>query len=528
MYDIIIIGAGAAGVMAASRIRRHRTVILDVGYKPPPTTGMMGNIYVLKEHDPHQDEYLIGKNYESLHNIEREHRNPKLKAPYTSYVVKNAEKLLPVISQGFSPVVSFARGGLANAWGANVHRFTDDDLQGFQLRYSDLKPYYDELTEFMGISGAKDDLYRYLGESNSLQPPLRLSQGAEKILKVYTRHRDTFHKNGIVLGRPRLAVLTQAHRGRDSFRYHSDEFWRTDDPAIYTPRTTLDELLVQGHLEYHGGMLVRFFRENNESVSVVAEHLQTHQHREYRARSLILAAGTLSTAKLVLQSFGDTSSRLPLLDNAVSYVPLLDPLAIGKPFDTHVFGLAQLNLVCEDVQDGTKVIGGLYEYTSGLRSDLFFDFPLSFTANLACCKYVLPALRLLQFLYPSMSSAGNYVQLSPDNRLKLIWQDPIERGRVERRLIKIFRRYGYLSHMSLCQFPIAGSSIHYAGTFPVASDDRPYTVDRNGRLRGTRCIFIADASTFPSLPCKNLTFTLMANAMRVADYVRETSPHSDP
>jgi choline dehydrogenase-like flavoprotein len=520
MYDIIIIGAGAAGVMAASRIRRLRTLILDVGYKPPDTCGMAGNIYELKKNNPKQFEYLIGKNYESIHNIDRDYRNPKLKAPYTSYVVKNAEKLLPVMTRGFSPVVSFAYGGLANAWGANVHRFMDDDLRDFHLQYKDLKPYYDQLTELIGISGAEDELYHYLGESKSLQPPLRLTESARKILKLYTRHRESFHKYGIRMGRPRLAVLTAEHRGRESFRYNGDEFWRTDDPAIYTPRTTLEEILTQEHLEYHGGALVTRFEESEKYVSVFIEDVETHQHREFRARRLILAAGTLNTAKLVLQSFGDTSSRLPLLDNAVSYVPLLDPLAIGKPLDTKGFGLAQLNLTYENAKNATKVIGGFYEYSSGLRSDLFFNFPLSFTANLACCKYLLPALSFIQFLYPSMSSAGNYVQLSSDGHLQIVWENPVERGDVERRLIKIFRRHGYLSHISLCQFPAAGSSIHYAGTLPMTHEARPYTVDLKGRLRPTHAIFIVDASTFPSLPCKNLTFTLMANAMRVSDCVQ--------
>jgi choline dehydrogenase-like flavoprotein len=32
-------------------------------------------------------------------------------------------------------------------------------------------------------------------------------------------------------------------------------------------------------------------------------------------------------------------------------------------------------------------------------------------------------------------------------------------------------------------------------------------------------VFIADSSGFPMLPAKNMSFTMMANAMRIADYV---------
>jgi hypothetical protein len=349
-----------------------------------------------------------------------------------------------------------------------------------------------------------------------------MSKTIQKIVKFYISHRGFFQKSGVIIGRPRLAVLTEKHGERDRFSYNSDEFWRTDDPAIYVPRYTLDEIVRREHLEYRGGVLVKRFREGDGHVSVFAEDLQHNEVEEFRAKKLILAAGTLNTAKLVLQSFEDTSSRLPLLDNPVSYIPLLDPFSIGAPFDSKAFGLAQLKLVYEDATSGIRVLGGIYSYTSGLRSDLFFDFPLSVIANLACCKYLLPALSVIQLLYPSVRAKGNYVQLSRYGRLRVVWRNPVERGSIERRLIKVFRRCGYLSHISLCQFPVAGTSVHYAGTLPMSDEEGQYTVDRSCRLRGAHNVFIADAATFPALPCKNLTFTLMANAMRVADYVERT------
>lgn len=38
-----------------------------------------------------------------------------------------------------------------------------------------------------------------------------------------------------------------------------------------------------------------------------------------------------------------------------------------------------------------------------------------------------------------------------------------------------------------------------------------------GYVEGKPCVYVADASTFPRLPSKNLTFTAMANALRIAD-----------
>jgi choline dehydrogenase-like flavoprotein len=61
-----------------------------------------------------------------------------------------------------------------------------------------------------------------------------------------------------------------------------------------------------------------------------------------------------------------------------------------------------------------------------------------------------------------------------------------------------------------------GASVHYAGTLPMLANGGDLTTDRTGRCRPFDNLIIADGSTFSSLPAKNLTFTIMANATRIA------------
>jgi choline dehydrogenase-like flavoprotein len=49
--------------------------------------------------------------------------------------------------------------------------------------------------------------------------------------------------------------------------------------------------------------------------------------------------------------------------------------------------------------------------------------------------------------------------------------------------------------------------------------DQPLTATPDCRSRDFQNLFLVDGSTFPFLPAKNLTFTLMANAARVADTI---------
>jgi choline dehydrogenase-like flavoprotein len=62
-----------------------------------------------------------------------------------------------------------------------------------------------------------------------------------------------------------------------------------------------------------------------------------------------------------------------------------------------------------------------------------------------------------------------------------------------------------------------GASVHYAGTIPMTREAAPFTATPEGRSRDFQNLWFVDGTTFPFLPAKNLTFTLMANAARIAD-----------
>jgi choline dehydrogenase-like flavoprotein len=62
-----------------------------------------------------------------------------------------------------------------------------------------------------------------------------------------------------------------------------------------------------------------------------------------------------------------------------------------------------------------------------------------------------------------------------------------------------------------------GASVHYAGTFPMSKTPAPRTTSPDCKSHDFDNLWMVDGSTFPFLPAKNLTFTLMANAARVAD-----------
>ncbi|MDH5283139.1 MAG: GMC oxidoreductase, partial [Gemmatimonadota bacterium] len=85
---------------------------------------------------------------------------------------------------------------------------------------------------------------------------------------------------------------------------------------------------------------------------------------------------------------------------------------------------------------------------------------------------------------------------------------------------RALRRLGCLVPPGMTRVLPKGASVHYSGTLPMTrSDQGPLSCESSGRLRGMTNLIIADGATFPALPAKNLTFTLMANAARLASAV---------
>ncbi|MFJ5547485.1 GMC family oxidoreductase N-terminal domain-containing protein [Streptomyces sp. NPDC093225] len=61
------------------------------------------------------------------------------------------------------------------------------------------------------------------------------------------------------------------------------------------------------------------------------------------------------------------------------------------------------------------------------------------------------------------------------------------------------------------------SAFHPTGTLAAGADPERFPVDPEGRLRGVRGVFVADASVLPSCPQVNPQLTVMAAALAVAD-----------
>jgi len=520
--EIIIIGGGASGVSAALGFVKNGIVptIIDVGNRMPEGHQAEGNLYDYRKENDLFD-LMIGPELKGLSNIiDGTTLSPKLITPFNHYVISGADSLSPVRAENFCAVRSFASGGLAAAWGAGLYRYNRRELEHLPIGPDSLDPYYDLLSKEIGITGCNDDLAPFFGTDTTLMPKFRLSAKASHVYRNYEKKKGKLNRDGIYIGYPRLGVLTRNHKGRNKCDYSNFETWLPDIPWVYNPALTLDELIRKNKINYIDRILVDSWSRRNGRIVIEGNHIDSRAPFSIEAETLVIAAGTINTAKLVLRSKQDTKTRLPILDNPLLQVPLIFPSFLGSPLDRSAFGMTNLNLIYSSPDGGEILQGSIIELTSPPRSVFFENFPVSTGLNLRMIKLVSPAVMAMFLYYPSSDGDAGAVRLTSNHELEITQHDYRTDKKPLKKITRSLSAMGAWTHPLLVKQSKPGYAIHYAGTLPMKEiPASEYETAPDGELFREPGIYIADGSSFSGISSKNLSFTLMANAMRIADRI---------
>ena len=529
--DVIVVGSGPSATAAAWPLLEQgvSVLMLDMGHEDATYAPRIreASFLDLRRQDDGQHRYFLGNDFEGI-PFGRVRVGAQLTPP-RQYLARDTDLLTPIESASFAPTESLALGGLGGGWGASAVQFTDGDLASFPIRRDDLAPHYEAVAARIGISGERDDLLPWYGECSSLQPPLLMDDAARRLLDRYRGRRERMNRDGFYMGHPRLAVLTRDLDGRRAQRYHEMEFYADMEGSVYRPRVTVERMRGRAGFTYRRPFLVESFREDSATgwVEVTALDTATGNRERLTARRLILAAGAMGTARIVLRSFGRYDTPLPLVCNAHIYVPCLIPGLLGRVMPDKRHSLTQAGIIFDPDGDGRRVV---YVEAHGYRPLLLFkmakETPLPVPEATSILRDLSGALLILVIEHEDRPTPRKTCLLrrdpagGPDRLVVSYTVDEDQRQHelsVERRLLAQIRRLGAYPLRRLDPGP--GSSIHYGGPLPMTREDKELTSTPDGLLRGTRAVYLADGSVLPALPAKPLTLTLMANGDRVGRIV---------
>ena len=522
----MVVGSGASGVHFARRALAlgRRVLMVDVGHKGLVPLRPDLSFTAMKKELERPEDYFLGKDLEAL-------ILPDAVDEYYGFPPNKAHVFREVSgydfrARGFKPLHSFARGGLAQAWTGGSYPFNAAELEAYPFDYEDLRPYYEEVAQDIGMTGAPDDLEAFMPWFDGLQEPLELDAHGAALMASYDKKKDSLQcREKFYMGRARLAVLGADRGERKACQQLNRCLWSCPVGSLYVPEITLNELLQHENFDYRSGLRADAFDvREGQAKALWLEDLQTGERISIAADRFVLAAGTLASSKIFLDSFQEKIELEGLMDNRQVLMPFVNLKRLGRRWQEEAYQYNQLAMALD--------LGGAMDYVHGLVTTLkaamihpvVQSLPFSLPTSQRFFREMHGALGLVNVNFSDHRRAENKLTLErgQDGSSKLLISYRPAAGEADkiadvcRRFRRILLKLGCLAPKGMTHERPMGASVHYSGTLPMTVSGDDLTLDENGRSRRIDNLWFVDGTGLPSLPAKNLTFTLMANATRIA------------
>jgi ferredoxin len=517
-----VIGSGPAGAAAASALlaRGAQVLMLDAGIELEPDCAQI--VRELSQKNPAdwppaksaslhggKGDNLKGLPHKKLFGSDFPYRETEAKIPW-----RGDDALRP----------SLALGGLSNVWGSTVLPLRESDIADWPIKRSDLDEHYRAAAKIMGLAARRDDLEELFPIHAANAVALKPSRQAELVLKNLERRRDALRDHGWLFGQSRMAI-----RAADSPRgpgcvYCGHCMTGCVYGCIYNSAFTIRELQQQPNFRYERDIIVTRLRENADAnadtVSIEGFHRQTGRPVEFGARRVYLGAGVIPTAQIVLRSQNAFDQPLTLRDSQYFLFPIILARGGGDVQNEALHTLSQVFIELNHQRISRRSVHlQIYTY-----SDLIAG---AVRQSLGGLKFLAPALQkrllIVQGYLHSDESASIEMTLKRDGQRDFLQLEPVLNPetplvvkRVVGELFKQCRALGGFVVPPMLQIARPGRGFHCGSSLPMRAQPGNFESDLLGRPSGWSRIHVVDASVLPTVPATTITFSVMANAHRIA------------
>jgi len=547
-HDVVIIGSGAGGGMAAYMLTRAgaRVLVLEAG--PMWWPAEHADMWKWNYDSPNRGGGIKGRPFGEFDagdggwDIDGE---PYTRAPGSSFDWYRGRML----------------GGRTNHWGRISLRFGPLDFRrrsldglgdDWPISYDDVKPWYDRVDELIGIFGSAEGLPN---EPDGVFQPAPKPRCWELVVK------EAADRLGMTCIPSRLSILTRPLNGRPACHYcgQCNRGCRAN-ANFSSPGVLLRPALETGRLTIIPNAMAREVTLDRQGRARGVSYIDkdTGEDREVRGRVIVLAASACESARLLLNS---KSSLFPQgLANSSGVVGKYLTDTVGADMGGFIPRLMDLPAHnCDGV-------GGAHLYFPWVLDNAKLDFPRGYHIEIwggrgmpgagafggmqgypiggGYGKALKEAVRSYYGTVIGFSGRGEQIPSAdcwceidpnvvdrwgiPVLRFHWKWSDhEVRQARhMQQTFAKLIEAMGGTPLWSAGPdndwgIATGGRIIHELGTTRMGNDPNTSVVNANCRAHDVPNLFIADGGPFVSQADKNPTWTILALAMRTSTHIAD-------
>ena len=538
-YDVAVVGSGAGGATAAYVLatRGAKVILLEAGRMLTPAKDFLTHAWPwnlkFRGHGPPGE-------YEGLWKINE----------YTAHLYTNPRKDRYDSIERFHWTRLRAVGGRTNTWGRSCFRhgpldFQSRTLQGYAedwpFTYEAFAPYYDKAERLVGVVGSSDKYFN-MPDGAYCGPPHQL-----RCSEIWYRERCA--GIGVPVLPERTAVLSIDYDGRPKCHYCGAcgvgcdvgaRFSSLD--AIIPKLRKLPNFTLRTHAVAHQVLV----NENGLARGVSFFDANTKQHYEIEARAVVLAASTVESGRILLNS----KSRFHPngIGNSSGLVGhyLMDSIKSGAVTGV-VPAFRNRPRVNEDGAGGGHVTIPRFNYKrqNNYHGGYFLLGGMSFPRGIgsggpgygeslkARIREAYGATLSLRGYGECLADYNNYFEVDPNNQDQYGIPQVrfhVAHGDNEKKMMEDM--YGWIEQvMKACDAEIApykkflepmGDATHECGAARMGTDPKKSVLNSYCQSHDVSNLFVTDASCFVTLPgTHGITTWIMALSWRASEYLAE-------
>lgn len=444
-------------------------------------------------------------------------------------------------------------GGKSLLWNRNCYRYSELDFEAnlkdghgndWPIRYADIKPWYDYVEKFVGLSGENCELPSL--PDQILMPPFEMNFVEKEVKKrIESKYKD------IKYIQARAAVLTRAHNGRGPCQARNQcrrgcpygGYYSSNSGAIPAALAT-GNLTIRPHSAVES---VIFDLEKRNAKGVRIVDTQTKESTEFYGKFISINASAVASTAILLNS---TSTDFP--DGLGNTNGVLGHYLNDHSDSTGAFGIAEFAAdhysfgqkpnpmyiprfrnVGDDKQDFLR--GYAYEcfserktWKKGFEMDgVGHDFKKSLSEAgpwevgfWAICES-LPnkdnKMTLSRTEKDPLGIPKIEIDVKFDENTRKMRIDAAEKAR------ELLESAGMKHVGTYNEDPIPGKTIHEYGSARMGNDPKDSILNKWNQIHDCKNVIVTDGACLPSSPCQNPSLTYMALTARAVNHLIEES-----